>query len=287
MNAQVNISDTHRRRVSIVTCSYQQGRFIEATMRSVLGQGFANLEYIVMDGASTDGTQAVLQRYKSFCSRVVSEPDRGQTDALIKGFELATGDIMGWLCSDDLLLPGALDTVERYFHEHPDAMAVYGDALWIDEGGKVLRTKREMPFNRFVFLYDHNYIPQPSMFWRRSLYEQVGGLDRDFDMAMDSDLWERFSRVTRIRHIPQLLSCMRFYEEQKTRSRPAEGAREDARIRRRSPLYRYAPWTYPLCHATAKVLRVGAKLRRSAYSRDVPDAVDHWVARHRVPVSVR
>ena len=275
------------KRVSLVTCSYQQGRFIEATIRSVIGQGFPNLEYIVVDGGSKDGTGAVLDRYRPMCSRVISEPDNGQTDALIKGFRLATGDIMGWLCSDDLLLPGALATVERYFREHPDVKAVYGDALWIDEGGRVIRAKREMPFNRFVFLYDHNYIPQPSMFWRRSLYEQVGGLDVDYDMAMDSDLWERFSRVTRIRHIPQLLSCMRFYDEQKTRSRPVEGAQEDARIRRRSALYRYAPWTYPLCHAAAKGMRISAKMRRSAYRNTVPESVGPWLARHRIPVSVQ
>ena len=278
---------TTEQQVSLVTCSYQQGRFIEATMRSVIGQGFPNLEYIVVDGGSKDGTGAVLDRYRPMCSRIISEPDNGQTDALIKGFRLATGDIMGWLCSDDLLLPGALTTVARYFREHPDAMAVYGDALWIDEGGRVIRAKREMPFNRFVFLYDHNYIPQPSMFWRRSLYEQVGGLDPDYDMAMDSDLWERFSRVTRIRHIPKFLSCMRFYDEQKTRSRPVEGAREDARIRRRSALYHYAPWTYPLCHAAAKAVRISAKMRRSAYRSTVPESVSAWLARHRIPVSAQ
>ncbi len=272
-------------KISLVTCSYQQGRFIEATMRSVIGQNFPDLEYIVVDGGSKDGTLAVLERYEPMCSRIISEPDNGQTDALIKGFRLATGDIMGWLCSDDLLLPGALQKVQQYFETHPDVMAVYGDSLWIDEGGNVIRAKREMPFNRFVFLYDHNYIPQPSMFWRRSLYERVGGLDASYDMAMDNDLWERFSRVTRIAHMPQLLSCMRFYEQQKTRSRPVQGAREDAQIRRRSAVYRYAPWTYPACHALAKTVRIAAKLRRSAYSGSVPESVGTWISRHRIPVS--
>ena len=287
MNSQQPSHSATDLRISLVTCSYQQGNFIEATMRSVLGQEFDNLEYIVVDGGSTDGTKGVLERYKSMCSHVISEPDKGQTDALIKGFRLATGGIMGWLCSDDLLLPGALRTVSRYFHEHPEVMAVYGDSLWIDEAGRVIRTKREMPFNRFVFLYDHNYIPQPSMFWRRDLYEQVGGLNADFDMAMDSDLWERFSRVTRIQHVPQLFSCMRFYDQQKTRSRPAEGAREDAVIRRRSPLYRYAPWTYPLCRATARAMRVSAKLRRRAYRNSIPDTVGAWVANHSTAVSAQ
>ena len=107
-------------KISIVTCSYQQGRYLDATMRSVLEQEKADVEYIVMDGGSRDNSVDVIKRHADRLHYWVSEPDGGQTDALIKGFNLATGDIMGWLCSDDLLLPGALELVARYFEQHPE-----------------------------------------------------------------------------------------------------------------------------------------------------------------------
>src|SRR5262245_18779468 len=219
--------------ISMVTCSYQQGRYLDQALRSVLDQRYPRLEYIVIDGGSTDGSADIIRRHEHALAHWVSEPDRGQTDALIKGFNRATGEIHGWLCSDDLLLPGALQTVAGFFSAHPGAMAAYGDALWIDGAGRFLRPKKEMDFSRFVFLHDHNYVPQPSMFWRSTLYEAVSGLDPEFDLAMDADLWERFSERTRIGHIPAYLSCMRFYPQQKTRSRKTEGRREDGIIRAR------------------------------------------------------
>lgn len=272
------MNDRNRpQRISLVTCSYQQGCYIEATIQSVLKQAYPKLEYIIMDGGSTDATTEILARYRGSLSRVVSQRDDGQTDALIKGFAHSSGEIMGWLCSDDLLLPGALETVDQYFREHPDVMAVYGDALWIDADGKPVRPKREMGFSRFVFLYDHNYIPQPSMFWRRSLYEQVGGLDTHFDLAMDSDLWERFSRVTRIEHLPCYLSCMRYYPEQKTRSRRAEGELEDRAIRLRSPTHQRLRWLYPVCRALARGWRITRKAMSGGYGARVPTEYVEWL----------
>jgi glycosyltransferase involved in cell wall biosynthesis len=176
-------------RISIVTCSYRQARFLDATMRSVLSQSWPGLEYIVVDGGSDDGSREIIQSHSDRLAWWVSEPDEGQTDALIKGFAKATGDICGWLCSDDLLLPGTLEKVARYFEAHPKVEAVYGNALWIDIDGCPLRAAREMPFSRFIFLHGFNYIPQPSMFWRRSLYERVGGLTPGLHIAMDNDLW--------------------------------------------------------------------------------------------------
>ncbi|MDE2000233.1 MAG: glycosyltransferase, partial [Burkholderiales bacterium] len=154
---------------SIVTCSYQQGRFLDATMRSVLDQGYPNLEYIVIDGGSKDQSVQVIESHSSRLSYWVSEKDRGQTHALSKGFERATGDILGWLCSDDLLLPGALQRVARFFEAYPEVDFVYGNAFWIDAQGQFIRPKKEMPWNKFIFLFDHNYVAQPATFWRRSL----------------------------------------------------------------------------------------------------------------------
>lgn len=261
--------------VSIVTCSYQQSSYLEQTMRSVLDQDYAALEYLVIDGASQDGSAEIIRRYASSLSYWVSEPDDGQTHALIKGFARARGEVFGWLCSDDLLLPGALRTVGEFFAAHPKVNAVYGDALWIDAGGRLLRPKREIEFNRFVLLYDHNYIPQPSMFWRRSLYEAVGGLDARFELAMDADLWERFSARTRIVHLPVYLSCMRHYPKQKTRARRADALRENALIRAREPF----PLRSSALRLCARALRIGAKLRAGGYGAPVPAEHREWLRR--------
>lgn len=249
--------------ISIVTCSYQQGRFLDATMRSVLDQRHINVEYIVIDGGSTDGSTDIIQRHADQLAYWVSEPDNGQTAALIKGFKHSTAEIQGWLCSDDLLLPGALKTVSLFFASHPEIDAVYGDSLWIDSAGHYLRPKKEIGFNRFTFLFDHNYISQPSMFWRKRLYDKVNGLDASFNLAMDADLWERFSRHTKIAHIPQYLSCMRYYPEQKTRALRPKGAIEDSKIRQRSgaALSKLHPILAPL----AKCQRVFMKILAGGY----------------------
>jgi glycosyltransferase involved in cell wall biosynthesis len=264
--------------ISLVTCSFQQGRYLEQTIRSVLAQRYPALEYVVIDGGSTDASVAIIERYASALAYWVSEPDRGQTDALIKGFARSSGELCGWLCSDDLLLPGALHAVGEFFGRHPRVMAAYGDALWIDAAGRFLRPKREMPFNRFVLLHDHNYVPQPSMFWRRALYDAVDGLDRGFDLAMDADLWARFSAQTRIAHIPRYLSCMRSYPEQKTRSRRDEGRREDGRIRDDSGAPGAAT-ARPLLRLAARCVRVATKALAGGYTARAPREHLVWLER--------
>lgn len=271
--------DTGFPRISIVTCSYRQARFLQAALRSVIDQRYPALEYIVVDGGSDDGSREIIERHSASLAYWVSEPDGGQTDALRKGFARASGDILGWLCSDDLLLPGALRAVAAFFRARPEAMAVYGDALWIDAGGRLLRPKREIAFNRFVFLHDHNYVPQPSMFWRRELYQAVGGLDPAFDLAMDADLWERFSRRARIEHIARYLSCMRFYPEQKTRSRRAGQALEDACIRRRARHGPQGALGERLLRLTARCLRVAGKAAAGGYGARVPRGHVQWLER--------
>jgi glycosyltransferase involved in cell wall biosynthesis len=267
--------------ISIVTCSYQQGRFIDATIRSVLDQAYPALEYLVIDGGSKDNTVEVIQRYADRIDYWVSEKDRGQTHALMKGFGRASGEIQGWLCSDDLLLPGALEFVGRFFEAHPDVDFIFGDALWIDGEGRFLRAKKEMPWDKFVFLYDHNYLAQPSCFWRKSLFDKVQGLDEALHLTMDSDLWLRFAQHTEPRYVQSFLSCMRYYPEQKTRALAAEGRVESERLKviDQSP---WVNWPRKPMSLLAKACRVANKFVHGGYVRVASDQYQSTLAKYHV-----
>jgi glycosyltransferase involved in cell wall biosynthesis len=226
-------ADLNWPRISVVMPSFNQARYLGEALQSVVGQGYPNLELIVIDGGSTDGSVEVIKRYEEHIAYWVSEPDGGQTRGLIKGFERATGEIQGWLNSDDLFETGVLFDVADYLGAHPDTDAVFGDALWIDAEGRVLRPQREIPFNRFIWTYTYNYIPCVSMYWRKGIYEKVGGLDPEFDLAMDADLWIRFADIGRIGHVRRIWSRLRFYPEQKNCRLRDRSDLEHLRIRSR------------------------------------------------------
>jgi glycosyltransferase involved in cell wall biosynthesis len=251
-------------KISVVTCSYNQARFLEETIRSVLDQNYSNLEYIIIDGGSTDGSVDIIRRYSDRLSYWISESDAGQTDALIKGFNRATGDISCWLCSDDLHESSTLYEVADFFEQRPEAKVVYGDSTLIDADSRIIASKREHAFNRFIWMYDHNYIPQPSTFWRHELYLQVGGLDRAFNLAMDGDLWARFAEVTDIHHVSRPWSRMRYYAEQKIQQNRGHTMKEDRIIRQRY-LGARPEWIYRLFYVFAKGYRVGWKLFTGRY----------------------
>ena len=120
----------------------------------------------------------------------------------MKGFARSTGEYQCWLNSDDQHMPWTLSEAARYLDTHPDVDAVFGNALWIDANDRAIREQREIPFNRFIWMYTYNYIPGQSMLWRKDIYDQVGGLNPDFNLAMDADLWDRFASVGRIGHVP-------------------------------------------------------------------------------------
>jgi len=220
-------------RISVVVPSLNQGPFIEATLRSLFSQGFPDLEVILVDGGSTDSTPQIIDKYLKAISIVISEPDNGQTDALNKGFHVATGEILGWLCSDDLLEANSLQFVARQFEGDVHTQWIYGDACIIDRLGKRIKMKKEPPFSPFVWFWDYNFIPQPSCFWRKNLYEAVGGLDPSFECAMDTDLFARFLRIAQPCHVSSVLSSIRIYPEQKNQRLREVSDAEDHRIRER------------------------------------------------------
>jgi glycosyltransferase involved in cell wall biosynthesis len=180
--------------VSIVTPSFNQGPYIEATIASVLAQDYPRVEYFVADGGSTDQTVSILQRYNDQL-KWVSEKDAGQSDAINKGFSRTTGQILGWLNSDDTLAPGAIAAVVDYFEQHPDVALVYGDAEYIDaQGQRIARCAHIEPFNAHRLIHYSDFIVQPAAFFRRTAFEAVGGVDASLHLAMDYDLWWRLYR---------------------------------------------------------------------------------------------
>lgn len=203
--------------VSIVTPSYNQARFLDSAIQSVLSQDYQPIEYIIIDGGSTDGSREIIQRYADRLASWVSEPDRGQTEALNKGFARASGEILAWLNSDDAYLPHAVSQAVAYLHAHPRAGMVYGDANLIDEAGKVIGKfpAAQTDYRRLRRGYVH--IPQQAAFFRASLWQQVGPLDPTFYFAMDYDLWVRLARISELHYLPRPWASFRLHGSGKTR----------------------------------------------------------------------
>jgi glycosyltransferase involved in cell wall biosynthesis len=197
--------------VSIVTPSYNQAAYLEETLCSVLEQDYPRIEYILVDGGSTDGSREIIQRYAGRLAWWVAERDQGQTDAINKGFAHAHGDILAWLNSDDTYLPGALSQAVAYLQAHPEAGMVYGDANLIDEAGDVIGKfpASQTDYRRLRRGYVH--IPQQAAFFRAALWRQVGPLDPSFYFAMDYDLWVRLARRAPLHYVPSLWANFRLH----------------------------------------------------------------------------
>ena len=229
--------------VSIVTPSYNHGRFIRATIESVLGQDYPHIEYIVMDGGSTDETVSVMRDYGSRV-RFISEPDQGQSHAINKGFRMARGSILFWLNSDDVILPGAVRQAVNGFHENPQAGVVYGEGYLMDERGKITRRfPYTEPFNLWRLIYLSDYILQQTAYFRRAAIEQAGYVREDLHFAMDWDLLIRIGKKFPLHYIPEYMGVLREYEAAKSFSGGVRRAREIARVLREHTGKRLAPGT--------------------------------------------
>jgi GT2 family glycosyltransferase len=203
-------------RITIVTPSYNQAEFLEETLRSVLLQGYPNLEYFVMDGGSTDHSLEIIQRYAPWLTGYVSERDRGQSHGINKGFARATGEILGWLNSDDTFEPGALGLIAQAFDEHPQAFLISGKAYYIARNSQRTGQPPARAFDRQWMLTQENSIPQPSAFFSRQGWQTVGALDETLHFTMDYDLWFRLGERGPAFFIPEFLSNQRIYPQAKT-----------------------------------------------------------------------
>jgi glycosyltransferase involved in cell wall biosynthesis len=202
--------------VSIITPSYNQARFLEDTIRSVLEQDYPNVEYIVIDGDSKDGSAEIIKKYASHIAYWVSEPDQGQTDAINKGFAKAKGEIIAYLNSDDTYLPNAVSEAVTFLQTHPEVGLVYGDTNFIDENGDSIGRfpAQQTDYKRLRRGYVH--IPQQAAFWRADLWRRVGPLDPSFYFAMDYDLWVRLAGVSELRYIPAMWANFRLHGDSKS-----------------------------------------------------------------------
>lgn len=205
-------------KISVVTPSFNQAKFIEETILSVLGQGYPNLEYIIIDGGSTDGSVEIIKKYEKFLKFWSSEPDAGQTNAINKGFKMTSGEIVGWVNSDDLLLPFTLWKV-GFFFKHFDIQACSGNIISIDENSQVSGFTRLMPLDTKWLLAIGGYA-QPTIFWRSEYLNKIGYLDEDLHYAMDYDYFIKISSVTKISHIDDYLAAFRHHKLQKTANKP-------------------------------------------------------------------
>ncbi|MCP9918567.1 glycosyltransferase [Cyanobium sp. Cruz CV13-4-11] len=238
-------ADPQRPLFSIVIPTLNQGDFIEDTLLSILWQGYDNVEIIVVDGGSTDETPAVLERYRPWISVLISEPDRGQSDAINKGFRQASGSIFAWLNSDDFYLPGAFHTVLACFAADPDGRWLIGSGDIISADQQFLRHVPASEGSEQTLLAMENgcFLLQQSCFWSSSLWQEVGGqVDESLSLLMDYDLWWRFSRRCRGLVTQEKLGAMRYYATVKTRRQgerfPAELATIYARYGASEPLER-------------------------------------------------
>ena len=202
-------------KISIVTPSYNQFEYIEETILSVIQQNYPNLEYIIIDGGSTDGSIEIIKKYEKYLSYWISEPDTSHANALNKGFAKSTGEIMAWINSDDKYFPWSFNTIAEVYSQNPDVLWTVGAYSNIDENGILLtegsRAVSLVYKNVYSYLFKDLHIQQESVFWRRSLWDLAGGkLNEDISLLIDTELWCRFFLHAKLWHIPQPIGCFRI-----------------------------------------------------------------------------
>jgi glycosyltransferase involved in cell wall biosynthesis len=223
-------------RISIVTPCYNMAECLEETMQSVLRQDYPDLEYIIVDGGSTDGSLDIINQYDEHLSWWISEPDDGMYDAIQKGFSESSGEVMAWINADDILHRRSLRTVGELFTAFPDVDWIQGRPTWIDSVGRIINATGSLKrWSRFdYYLGNYRWIQQESTFWRRRLWRQAGGyVSADLNYAGDLELWARFFRHAYLYSTDAVLGAFRYRSGQLSENRFGEYVQEAQRILRR------------------------------------------------------
>ena len=251
--------------VSIITPSFNQAKYLEDTIQSVLSQDYENLEYIIIDGASTDGSVEIIEKYTDKLTFWISEKDSGQAEAINKGFSRATGEIVAWLNSDDYYLPGIISAAVKTFQENPDVVLIYANMLAVNEHGQIIN---HLTYNQFTLedLLCFQIIGQPAVFMRRDALEKAGYLSPTFHFLLDHHLWLRIALQGRILHLDETWATARYHPEAKNRAKAAEFGQEAFRI---------LDWAHQTKSGLASVIqKVDRRARASAHRVDARYLLD-------------
>lgn len=264
--------------VSIVTPSYNQARFLEKTMRSVLEQDYPHLEYLVVDGASTDGSVDLIKKYSSQLKWWVSEKDNGQAEAINKGLAKAKGEIVAWINSDDYYMPGAITGAVKALNEHPESGMVFGNVRVVDENEKILNNLAYADW-QVADLMAFRIIGQPAVFMRRKVLEKTGFLDPSYHLLLDHQLWIRLALAGGMKYVPELWASAHYHEDCKNLAQAA-GFGSDAR--RIVDWMRGSPQYADLFRQNEKRILAGAERLNAFYmldAREYPAAFrSYWKA---------
>lgn len=200
--------------ISIVTPSLNQAKFLEKNIQSVLNQGYDNFEHIIIDGGSTDGSIDILKKYGHL--KWVSEKDSGQSNAINKGFKLSKGDIIGWLNSDDIYQPGIFQKVNEIFSKDHKLDFIFSNCLLINESEQIVGFLKGKDPQKYQVLSNTNFIPQPTIFFRKNIFHKTGYLNEEYHLSMDFDYWRRISKYHKMQFIDDIFACFREHHESKT-----------------------------------------------------------------------
>lgn len=268
--------------LSVVTPSLNSEQFIEDAIQSVLRQPDARVEHIIVDGTSNDRTISIVKQYSEV--QWISEPDGGQSDAINKGFLRANGDLVGWLNADDYYLPGGLAAIARAAQEHPEADVIYGDCVFVDSGGKIVRSKVEHGFDRSVLLYFGCYIPSTSTFFRRRVIEAGMLLDCDYRVCMDFEYFARLAHAGfRFHYLPRFIAAFRWHGGNISLKQSRRRAEERLRVQQEFGNREYSESTLRLLGHLYRAKRftrkaVSGNLGRELQVRNMMGGDTRWIA---------
>jgi glycosyltransferase involved in cell wall biosynthesis len=250
--------------VSIISPSYNQAAFLEKTIRSVLDQDYPNIEYLIADGGSSDGSVDIIRKYEDMLTWWVSEKDKGQAEAINKGFSRAKGEYIAWINSDDYYLPGAVSQAVQSLEQNPDAGLVFGNVQVVNREGEILNTLSYGDWGLEELMSFH-IIGQPSVFLRRSVLQKAGFLDTNYHFLLDHQLWLRMGLLAGVKYIPNLWSRAHYHEGCKNLAQAAEFGKEALRI---VEWMQSEPGFTPYLKKNARIVQAGAERLNAFYLLD-------------------